>query len=362
MNTEIEYLTLIERDLKDAAVREMSRTEVADPAATPARTRPGQRWVRVAGVAATFVVVAGAIGFLADGQSGSTKFSQIGSAGSGGGNAPQPASGDAPHRAVGRDEEAGFDAFAPEAGPPTGSDKATLGGVTFSIGQQGQQQRDLSKIIRDGRIGVTVDDGTFKDNVDALTDIAARNGGFVLSSSTQREREGTFTLRIPANHFDRALLEIGALGTVRFQEVTGDDVTAEFIDYQARLQILLQRKALLSHLLQDANTTDEILRLSSLIDDVQLRIEQIQGQIRFINDQVAEATLRVSIQEKNAPHTEPAPDIENPNLGSSFDVGVQGFLRIVGAVIVGLGYLIPITIIGGLIWLGAVWIRRRRTA
>ena len=156
--------------------------------------------------------------------------------------------------------------------------------------------------------------------------------------------------------------QIRALGTVRFQEITGDDVTAEYIDYQARLQILQQRKALLSRLLGNANTTDEILRLSSLIDDVQLRIEQIQGQIRFINDQVAEATLRVSIQEKNAPHTEPAPDIENPNLGSSFDLGVQGFLRIVGAVIVGLGYLIPITIIGGLIWLGASWIRRRRTA
>ena len=102
--------------------------------------------------------------------------------------------------------------------------------------------------------------------------------------------------------------------------------------------------------------------LASLIDDVQLRIEQIQGRIRFINDQVAEATLRVSIQERSAPAATGEPEVDNPDLGSSFDLAVQGFLRIVGAVIVGLGYLIPLTILAGLIWLVATLIRRRRAA
>ena len=54
-------------------------------------------------------------------------------------------------------------------------------------------------------------------------------------------------------------------------------------------------------------------------------------------------------------------DVDNPDLGSSFDLAVQGFLRIVGAVIIGLGYLIPITVLGALVWL-AVWLFRRRRA
>ena len=138
-------------------------------------------------------------------------------------------------------------------------------------------------------------------------------------------------------------------------------MTAEFIDYQARLQILQTRKALLSDLLLDADTTDEILQLSGQIEDVQLRIEQLQGQLRFLNDQVSESTLRVSIQEQSAPAAAVQPAVDNPDLSSSFDLAVQGFLRIVGAVIVGLGYLIPITAIAAIAWM-AVWFVRRRRA
>jgi hypothetical protein len=36
-------------------------------------------------------------------------------------------------------------------------------------------------------------------------------------------------------------------------------------------------------------------------------------------------------------------------------------LRIVGAVIVGLGYLIPLTVLGMIVWF-AVWFARRRRA
>ena len=237
----------------------------------------------------------------------------------------------------------------------TGNDRA---GVTPLSGSD--RQRDLSKIVRDGRIGVVVDDGAFGDTVGEVTFIAERNGGFVLSSSTEQERTGTFVLRIPARRFDRAIAEVRQLGDVRFQRIEGDDVTAEFIDFQTRLRILEQRRSLLRSLLNDADTTDEILRLSSMVEDVQLRIEQIQGQIRFINDQVAEATLRVSITERNAPNTEPRTSVENPNLGSAWDLAVQGSLRIVGAVIVGLGYLIPLTVLAALVWFAVVLARRRR--
>ncbi|HWL89840.1 MAG TPA: DUF4349 domain-containing protein, partial [Actinomycetota bacterium] len=205
-------------------------------------------------------------------------------------------------------------------------------------------------------------DGGFGDAVGDLTFIAEQHGGFILSSATQNDRSGTFVLRIPARRFDRALAGVRDLGTrVRFQEIRGDDVTAEFIDFQARLRILQARRALLFDLFQQADTTEEILRMSAQLDDVTLRIEQIQGQLRFLNDQVSESTLRVSIQERNAPETVTETEVDNPDLGSSFDLAVQGFLRIVGAVIVGLGYLIPLTVIGALVWM-AVWLVRRRRA
>ena len=369
MNTDIEYLQQLETDLKDAAAREAAGSTGA---ATPARRRAGRMWVKVAGVAAAFIVVAGAIGFVA----GS------------GGNDASPATARLADRAAPGDGGADEQEVRDEDGSGTGGDVPAMPGPTTvpetdgerspsfgldylgdealegSVGRQGvsRQQQDLSKIVRDGRIGIVVPDNKFGDTVGDLTFIAEQHGGFILSSSTNNDRSGTFVLRIPAKRFDRALGEIRGLATrVRFQEIRGDDVTAEFIDQQARLRILLARKALLFDLFQQANTTEEILRMSSELDDVQLRIEQIQGQLRFINDQVAESTLRVSIQEQNAPKVATQTDVDNPDLGSSVDLGVQGFLRIVGAVIVGLGYLIPLTVLGALVWF-VVWLVRRRRA
>ncbi|MDH5313001.1 MAG: hypothetical protein OEW66_04065, partial [Actinomycetota bacterium] len=55
----------------------------------------------------------------------------------------------------------------------------------------------------------------------------------------------------------------------------------------------------------------------------------------------------------------PGPDPENPSLTESFALAVQGFLRIVGAIVIGLGYLIPLGAIALLVW-GAVTLVRRR--
>jgi hypothetical protein len=148
-------------------------------------------------------------------------------------------------------------------------------------------------------------------------------------------------------------------GEVEFQTITGQDVTAEFIDLGARLEILKDRRDLLLELQQDATTSGEILRLASLIEDVQLQIENIQGRLNFLKDQVAEATIRVEVRERDVKREEPGPNPENPSLTDSFELAVQGFLRIVGAVVIGLGYLIPIGVIA-LVGYGVFRLVRRR--
>ena len=332
MNTDIEYLKNLEADLEEVAAREAAGPPM--PAAPPAQ-RKGRIWTKVAGVAAAFLVLAGLIGLLAGVGSLPMSGSGADSGGAGGGGG----------------DTGSYVDKGPSASPaPPGEVEPGASG-------------DLSKIIRDGRIGIVVSNGSFDDTVGDLTLIAERHGGFILSSATNADRSGTFVLRIPAAEFDRARREIRDLGLrVRFEQVKGEDVTAEFIDSRARLRILQDRKARLTSLADQADTTAEILALGHQIDEVQLRIEEIQGRLRSLRDQVAESTLRVSIKEKSAPTPVAVAVVDQPDLGSSFHLAVQGFLRILSAVIVGLGYLIPLTVLGLLVWLTVWFVRRRRAA
>jgi hypothetical protein len=224
-------------------------------------------------------------------------------------------------------------------------------------------QTDLSKIERDGQIGIEVPNGAFTKNVGSVTRIAVSNGGMVLSASTQNEKTGTFTLRIPAKHFDVAMLRLRALGVspsqILYQDVTGQDVTAQFVNLQAQLSIAQGTKARLESLQANATGVGEILSLGAQIDRVELGIEQLQGQIKFINDQVAESTIKVEIREKDAPATQNGTHVSQPSLGSAWSRSLQGFLRVIGAVIVGLGYLIPLGILALAVW-GVVMLVRRR--
>jgi hypothetical protein len=328
IDTEIQILRELERDLERAAALEIRRV-------ARDRRRPWKAWIAAA---AAVVVVAWGIGWMAtqgvgsgSSESRAGSFSTVGSAvddeGDGGAGAHEPAPSPSPERPGG-----------------TGSGN------------------DLAKIVRDGNIAVVIPDSTFPARFGDAMHIADRFGGFVLSQSTQGGDSGSLVLRIPAHRFDAAMGAIGELGRIASSEVTGKDVTAEYIDQQARLTILKARRASLLRLLDQSTTLESSLALSDRIDDVQFDIERAQGELRFLDAQVAESTLRVDMREADTPaaESESGNDIRNPSLGRAVDRGVQGFLGVIATILVGLGYLLPLAIIGGLGF--AVWrtVQRRQ--
>jgi hypothetical protein len=335
METEIRFLQTLERDLTDVARAEARRLTASAP---PRRQSHRRAWL---GAVASLLVVAFAIGVLAQGgvrenavNENAASFSTVGSA-----------VGGAPGDQLG--------VFDPGKNPePAASPNATQGGQTTG-------GVDLSKIVRDGAIVVTIPDGSFPDRSSQVTEIATSNGGSVLSSSAAGGDSGTFTLRIPAARFDKAMVQLGALGSVDSQDVRGQDVTAEFYDAKAHLKIYLSRRTVLFGLMAQANTIGETLTVANQLDQVQLRIDQIQGQLRYLNDQVAESTIKVDLHEPDAA-TPSADDINNPSLSRAFDRAVQGFMNVLAAVVIGLGYLIPLGVLAGIVAL-VVWGVRRRS-
>jgi hypothetical protein len=339
MKTDIEYLRTLDRDLQQVASREKWR--LAAPPVRRGRSRGG--WGTVAAGVIGFLVVAGLIGM----------FATNGGLGSSADDAGRAAS----FTPAGNERQLG----------PVAGASGAAGVARPSIGQglaavTGEQGTDISKIIRDGSMSIQVPKDDFSKGFAAATRIAQNNGGFVLSSQTRGQRRGTLVLRIPAKRFDDAMVALRAIGVVQAQSITGKDATAQYIDLKARLENAIGQRTVLRNLMAQATTIQETIIVQNRLSQAELEVEQIQGQLNFIDDQVAEATVRVELHEEDAAQLQQTSDVENPSLGSAWDRSIQGFLNVVSAVVIGLGYVLPLTALGLIVWLITAAVRRRRAA
>ena len=359
MDTKFRFLDQLEQDLQVAAALE------AEPAARRTRDRSTRRGIRwspgtVAAALVALLVIAGSIGLLSQLGGSGEQYASVG-----GSAAEVPAS--APTKAA-AGGDSGADFQVDEQGSATARD--VPGAFQYNAfrddrmrSEESSLRQDLTKIVRDGSITVVVPADGFGEAFDRATAIAEEAGGFVLSSSISQENQGSLTLRVPARRLDGAVVQLRGLGRLAELSLSGHDVTADYIDLKARLQVLQTQRELIVKLLNASTSVGGQLSLSNRFADVQTQIEQIQGSLNVLNDKVDLATLRVTLREEGVAAAPDPDDIEHPSLGSAWDRAVQGFFGVIAAVVVGLGYLIPLLVLAGIaLLIRRALIRRRATS
>ncbi len=108
------------------------------------------------------------------------------------------------------------------------------------------------------------------------------------------------TVRIPAKQF-QSFLTILDEGNMKVQEkaVSGEDVTEQYVDLTARLEAKeVVEKRLLSFM-EKAEKTEDLLKISADLAEVQEEIEQLTGKIKYLENQSDFATIDLFIKENN---------------------------------------------------------------
>ena len=218
-------------------------------------------------------------------------------------------------------------------------------------------------VVKTATLDVQVAKGDFDKAFQTAMQVAGRYGGYIQSSSTSgtRVHSGTLTIRVPSASFANAMADLAGLGVPQSRSVSGQDVTNEYVDLNARLRTWQAQEAVLLKLMRRATSVEATLRVQTNLQDVQFRIEQIKGQLRVLENQTDLATIDVSLHEPGAPiHVQQRPGAEErPSLAEAWTKAVDGFLGVLYATVVGLGYLIPIAIIAVAVWFA---VRRVRPA
>jgi Domain of unknown function (DUF4349) len=341
----IAFLEQLREDLLDAGWRESLPKGVG---MHRSGRRLSGRWLVVGG-AVVVLVAAGAIGWVVTDGGGALTERFTSMSGAGGSPVPEPGE----QRASLNQELSG--SLNLPAGQTGASDRPGVA-VAPTIG--GLPLGDLSLIVKTARVSVVVERDTFAKSFQDAMDVATANQGYVQTSSSRDGRSGSLVIRVPSSRFEETLRELKQLGIeVEGETVTGQDVTAQHVDLQARRRIARARRTVLLRLMDRATTIEQTLRVQNALDDIQLQIEEVQGALNVLDSRVSEATIRLQIRETGVEPLEK--DVRNPSLPGAFDRAIAGFFAVIAGTVVGLGYVIPALVIGLGVFLAVRFARRR---
>jgi hypothetical protein len=252
------------------------------------------------------------------------------------------------------EEEAAADAGAAESG---GGEEAV------AVAQESAVPSVGPRVIQTASLTLSVPRNEFEEVVDRARRLAISSGGFVVESSASQSGgegrlvSGSLVVRIPERRYARVMEQLSGLGRVEGREETGQDVSQEFVDLEARERHLEAVESQLLNLLDETNTVAEALTVQSQLNQVQLDLEQTRGRLQYLEDQVAFATISLDVRERQVAA---AADDGGPwSIVDAWGTAARGFVTVVGWILVVAATITPVVILLLLAFLGArVAIRR----
>lgn len=135
-------------------------------------------------------------------------------------------------------------------------------------------------------------------------EITALDGYIVDSNINEDEEDGSknghITARIPQEDF-KSFIKTVEKGSSKVLEssTSGEDVTEEYVDLESRLNSKEVVEDRLLTFMEEADKTEDLLKISNDLAEVQEEIEALKGQINYLDDKSDLATVSIYMQEEN---------------------------------------------------------------
>ena len=188
-------------------------------------------------------------------------------------------------------------------------------------------------IARTAQLTVIVKD--FDASQKRLEDILKRHGGYVAEMTTSApegaDRKLTATLRVPSNQLDAAIAEVKEIGRVESESQSGEEVTSQYVDLQARLTNARNTEQRLTELLRrQTGKLDEVVTVEEKISDVREQIERMEAEQKNLSQRVDFGTLSVALSEERKSQLQVMP----PSVGTQFhNAAVEGYRSVVDGIV-----------------------------
>jgi hypothetical protein len=182
---------------------------------------------------------------------------------------------------------------------PAEAPSASVSNAVYS----GEPVTEDRLVIRNANLTLVVTDPTA--SVEAISQLAESLGGFVVSSYLYETAygngdltttQGTITVRVPADQLDIALdtIKAGAI-EVRSENISGEDVTQQYVDLQSRLRNLEAAEEQLQEIMGSATTTEDVMMVYNQLVQVRGEIESVKGQMQYFEQSARLSAVTIEL-------------------------------------------------------------------
>ena len=264
------------------------------------------------------------------------------------------------------------------AGSSTQSEEMAVGGdkpaavagdsATGAAAQPQQGRTAVAPAVLDRKLSRRADISITVKDVDVaasrVRSIAASAKGMVLAEAISSEPDlpetggySTITISVPTDSLDATLDELAKLGTVHSRNASTDDVTAQYVDTQSRIDTMEASVNRVRALMTQATRLADIVTLEAELSRRQADLEAMQSQLAALEDATTLAPVEVRLS-TDAAVLEEAED--DTGFLAGLAAGWKAFTASVAVVLTVLGAMLPFAVVAALVVVPlVVWLRRR---
>jgi hypothetical protein len=204
--------------------------------------------------------------------------------------------------------------------------------------------------------------------VDQIINIAVSSGGYVIGERTWTQNDlkyAAVTIGVPSDQFEIVQRQVRAVAArVLSATSSGQDVSDEYVDLEARQRNLEATAARIREFLRQASDAEQALSVNSKLTEVESELEQIKGRMTYLRDRSAYSMMTINL-EPQPPAAIPTPTATP--MGWQPEKTFTAATGALSAVLQGLGdaaiwlaaFVAPLAVPVSLAVVAVLWLRRR---
>ncbi|MFH0884477.1 MAG: DUF4349 domain-containing protein [Candidatus Micrarchaeota archaeon] len=218
-----------------------------------------------------------------------------------------------------------------------------------SYSASGDYSGSSQYVTKEGSISIKVQEGTLQEKFDDMKGKLSAQGAEtseIRYSEYGDRKQYTMTIKVAPSKFESINEMLKGIGEVKDISVQLEDVTQQYTDLDTRIknkEIELER---LYKLYNKSDNVSDLLDVEREVTRVETDLELLKGQKQYLVSKVERSTIAITIYEEKPASTQLTLPLES--LGQWFFAAVAVAISLI---VVAAGFLLPIAVVLGLIWL-----------